>query len=236
MHEDLNEKDQEFLISLKKTLFNDSVDWTSPQKLFVTSTKKGRIIHLTWTHWGLPVNVKNWQDVYHDAMKANLLEKVPDSIENLEEIERIELDCNKISELPLTFANLNKLRFLSISYNKLKEIPKEIFKLRNLEYLNLASNHLCEIPDEITQLNKLKVLLIGDNNIKKCPDSFIRFEKLQVLDIRDWQCVPYDIEKIKSLKRIYVNKELLPFITSNSNIEIKCGKEPIIKLILKIIT
>lgn len=153
-------------------------------------------------------------------ISGSTIKSLPKEIENCRKLKSIIANSSKLEELPSSLGNLRNLRTLKVDYCNLKSIPKEIGNIKSLWELSIGHNRITTLPSEFAKLKNLTRLDISNNQIKEFPSCIIQMENLK----RFWMFgnnikkVPFEINKLKYLNHIRLNKEKIENIDSLENI------------------
>ncbi|KAL7045218.1 hypothetical protein ACKWTF_002173 [Chironomus riparius] len=128
-------------------------------------------------------------------------------------IEYIDSSSSYISgkHISETFSD-NDVISVFITNSVLNTIPSIIFeKFPNLEFLTISNSTMTFIHERtITKCENLKYLDVSDNNIMHISKYAFRMcQNLQIIDLSENPIEYFDIQHIRRLKRVYLNKKSL---------------------------
>lgn len=138
-----------------------------------------------------------------------LYDEVSPEISSMKELSELNISkCRYIdyNKLMINLKN-NKLSKLSLNDNDIIHIPDNIRLLQSLKELNMTHNLIDTVPRNLLQMNNLRVLNLHENNVKyfEICDSVNYSIQILILSNNDIHTFPIGLEKLKGLKRLYLN-------------------------------
>lgn len=130
----------------------------------------------------------------------NLIKKVND----LKELNILDLDSSSLTIIPKEspISKIDKFcTKLILNDNKFREFPETIVVLTNLKVLILKDNQISFIPNSISQLTNLKEITLDGNAFKDDIETSLT-----------------NLSNLKSLERIWVDRNSISLISMNSNL------------------
>lgn len=142
----------------------------------------------------------------------------------LEDIEVLEISFCNIGVLPEGFGLIKNVKNLCLRRNQLKSLPQSFDSLRELEFLDLSENDFTTMPKEIfyhgyklltlnmcgNQLESFEFIATAENYLLE--HLFLSRNKLTK--------IPYEIRKLKNIKYVNLDENLINERLHNLNEEI----------------
>jgi Leucine-rich repeat (LRR) protein len=185
----------------------------NPENVYKLNLRRKRI-------GSIPPEISKLKNLEVLIISGSTIKSLPKEIENCKKLKSIIANSSKLEELPSSLGNLKNLRTLKVGNCNLKSIPKEIGNIKSLWELSIGHNKLTTLPNELAKLENLTWLDISNNQIKEFPSCIIQMENLK----RFWMFgnninkLPFEINKLKYLSHIRLNKEKIENIDSLENI------------------
>jgi len=147
----------------------------------------------------------------------NNIKEFPQEIYQLKNLGMLSCIENNISYISEDIINMQELLVFMACYNSISVLPNNFFKLLNLTGICLHGNKLTKLPSDIGNLSNLTSITISNNDIAELPYSLSKLEQLESIDMENTQIseIPIDFLKHKSLNKLVINDDLLPFIAEN---------------------
>lgn len=142
----------------------------------------------------------------------------------LEDVDVLEISFCSITVLPEAFGLIKNVKRLCFRRNNLKTLPKSFDSLRELEYLDLSENEFSVVPKEIFSHGyKLLTLNLSGNQLE-CFEFIATTENYLLeflfLSRNKLTKVPFEIRKLKNIKYVNLDENLINERTHNLNEEI----------------
>ncbi|XP_043272595.1 protein flightless-1 [Venturia canescens] len=149
-------------------------------------------------------------------LSHNRLETLPPQTRRLANLQSLNLNHNPLGHFQLrqlpSLMNLTELQMRN-TQRTLHNIPSRLESLTNLQELDLSQNALPRVPDALYSLPNLRRLNLSDNHISELSTAIEMWQKLETLNLcrNKLTALPNSICKILSLRRLYVNDNMLDF-------------------------
>lgn len=158
----------------------------------------------------------NLSDLLFLDLSHNSLETLPPQTRRLGNLQTLILNDNPLEQYQLrqlpSLVNIETLHLRNTQRN-LSNFPTNIEALLNLIEVDLSHNSLPKIPDSLYSLQNLKRLNCSENEITEISTAVELLQKLETLNLsyNKLKSLPSSICKISSLRRLFVNANVLDF-------------------------
>nr|CAD7425695.1 unnamed protein product [Timema monikensis] len=163
-------------------------------------------------------------------LSNNNLETLPPQTRRLANLQTLVLNCNPLGHFQLrqlpSLMNLETLHMRD-TQRTLSNIPGNLDSLTNLTDLDLSLNALPKVPEALYALTNLRRLNLNDNEITELSQAIDQWQHLETLKLcrNKLTALPASLCKLMSLRRLYVNDNLLDFEGIPSGIGKLCSLE-----------
>nr|CAD7455146.1 unnamed protein product [Timema tahoe] len=163
-------------------------------------------------------------------LSNNNLETLPPQTRRLANLQTLVLNCNPLGHFQLrqlpSLMNLETLHMRD-TQRTLSNIPGNLDSLTNLTDLDLSLNALPKVPEALYALTNLRRLNLNDNEITELSQAIDQWQHIETLKLcrNKLTALPASLCKLMSLRRLYVNDNLLDFEGIPSGIGKLCSLE-----------
>ncbi|CAL8078768.1 unnamed protein product [Calicophoron daubneyi] len=149
-------------------------------------------------------------------LSDNQLESLPAQLRRCSSLQQLILSRNPLRSAHLrSLAALKQLEVLHLASTerKVENIPSEMDKLERLAELDLCDNLLTRIPEPVLSLRALRKLNLAHNEINDVCQITDNWPKLEYLNLSYNRLaqLPSGITRLTSLRKLYVNNNVLTF-------------------------
>ncbi|GLV41932.1 flightless I [Carabus blaptoides fortunei] len=158
----------------------------------------------------------NLTDLLFLDLSNNNLETLPPQTRRLANLQTLILNHNPLGHFQLrqlpSLVNLETLHMRN-TQRTLSNFPTSLESLANLSDLDLAQNALPKIPEALYSLPNLKRLNLSENEITELSTAMELWQQLETLNLSHNKLtgLPASLCKLSSLRRLYLNDNLLDF-------------------------